>query len=265
MKQTTKKISHIIFILYIFGSLIACQPPRKQYNELYQVSTINALMLGLYDGVIPFGKLKTKGDFGIGTTHRLNGEMIMLNGAAYRIEADGKVYPIMDNDTTPFAVVTHFQSQKTININSPVDLEKLQKKLNSLFVSKNYFYAIRIDGTFKQVKVRSVPAQNKPYPLLTNVVKNQTVFTLDNITGTLAGFWCPAFVSGVNVPGFHFHFISDDRKSGGHVLGLETGQIKINISVIREFKIILPENNEFMNTDFTPNMDREIHTVERGR
>ena len=222
-------------------------------------------MAGLYDGITPYSKLKTKGNFGIGTSHALNGEMILLDGTAYRIEVDGKVYRINDSETTPFAVVTQFQSQKAVNVNSLLNLDKLQNYLNSLFVSKNYFYAIRIDGIFKQVKVRSVPAQSKPYPVLAKVVKKQAVYTTNNVNGTLLGFWCPAYIAGVNVPGYHFHFISQNRNFGGHVLALETEQVKINISVIREFKIILPENNEFMNTDLTPNMDREIHTVERGR
>jgi len=222
-------------------------------------------MYGLYDGVISFGQLKAKGNFGIGTSHALNGEMILLDGIAYRIEADGKVYNIDDSEKTPFAIVTEFKSQKTIDINSLFNLDKMQNFLNTLFISKNYFYAIRIDGIFKQVKVRSVPAQSKPYPALSKVVKKQSVFTSGNVSGTLVGFWFPAYISGVNVPGYHFHFISNDRKFGGHVLELETGQVKINIGVIRHFKMLLPENNEFLNIDLTPNMDREIRSVERGR
>lgn len=36
-------------------------------NTLTQVSTIDAILNGLYDGVITYGELKGYGDFGIGT------------------------------------------------------------------------------------------------------------------------------------------------------------------------------------------------------
>jgi hypothetical protein len=43
--------------------------------------------------------------------------------------------------------------------------------------------------------------------------------------GVLVGFWCPPFVgSNLNVPGFHFHFLSADRQRGGHVLQLRMEQ-----------------------------------------
>jgi acetolactate decarboxylase len=44
-------------------------------------------------------------------------------------------------------------------------------------------------------------------------------------SGVLVGFWCPPYVgSNLNVPGFHFHFLSDDRQRGGHMLQLKMEQ-----------------------------------------
>lgn len=49
------------------------------------------------------------------------------------------------------------------------------------------------------------------------------------------GFWCPAFVgSNLVVPGFHFHFLSTDKQSGGHVLQLEVQQgAKVYLQEVR--------------------------------
>lgn len=50
----------------------------------------------------------------------------------------------------------------------------------------------------------------------------QVVFEFTQQEGMLVGFWCPAFVgSNLNVPGFHFHFLSTDKQRGGHVLQME--------------------------------------------
>ncbi|NLO29340.1 MAG: alpha-acetolactate decarboxylase, partial [Methanosarcina mazei] len=58
-------------------------------DVLYQVSTIDALLLGVYDGVLPVSDLKTHGDFGIGTFDGLEGEMLALDGNYYQIKTDG--------------------------------------------------------------------------------------------------------------------------------------------------------------------------------
>nr|MBS9408302.1 acetolactate decarboxylase [Streptococcus oralis] len=47
----------------------------KTSNEVYQTSTMLALLDGIYDGVISFEELKERGDFGIGTFDQLDGEM----------------------------------------------------------------------------------------------------------------------------------------------------------------------------------------------
>ncbi|QWR77373.1 acetolactate decarboxylase [Candidatus Magnetomonas plexicatena] len=58
----------------------------------------------------------------------------------------------------------------------------------------------------------------KPYPGLLEAVKGQTVFDYENVNGTILGFWFPEFMKGAGITGFHFHFISDDRAKGGHLL-----------------------------------------------
>src|SRR5512137_1292807 len=66
---------------------------------LYQVSTIDALMQGVFDGVEPVAELKKHGDFGIGTFDALDGEMIVLDGIVYQAKADGHIYTAGDSQT----------------------------------------------------------------------------------------------------------------------------------------------------------------------
>ena len=70
------------------GALHAAEPGR-----LFQTSTLQALMAGVYDGDLTFQALARHGDFGLGTFDALDGEMIALDGAFYQIKADGRVYP----------------------------------------------------------------------------------------------------------------------------------------------------------------------------
>ncbi len=58
-------------------------PPDR--GRITQVSVIDALMIGRYDGVMPIPELLRHGDFGVGTLDHLDGEMIILDGRAYQV------------------------------------------------------------------------------------------------------------------------------------------------------------------------------------
>jgi acetolactate decarboxylase len=75
-----------------------------------------------------------------------------------------------------------------------------------------------------------VPRQRKPYPPLVEVVKEQPTFELSDVSGSLVGFRFPDYAQGLNVTGYHFHFITADRSAGGHVLGctLTHGELRVD-------------------------------------
>ena len=195
-------------------------------DVLFQVSTIDALLQGVFDGFYTFEDLETHGDFGIGTFDSLDGEMIALDGDYYQIKADGVAYPVQGNMTSPFSTVTYFQADQTIAIQNASNFTVLSRQLDEQLPSRNAFYAVRIDGTFPYIKTRSVPKQEKPYPRLADAVKNQSVFEFTNVTGSVVGVWAPEFSKGLNVPGYHLHFITADRKAGGHILDLQVDEAR---------------------------------------
>ena len=92
--------------------------------------------------------------------------------------------------------------------------------------------AIKITGNFSYVKARSVHKQTEPFPTLQEIVANQAVFEFEQISGSMLGYWFPKFMDGVNFPGFHFHFLSDDLTKGGHLLDctIENGTMEIDYS-----------------------------------
>lgn len=238
--------------------------PRGR-DVLFQVSTIDAALEGLYDGVMPILELGRHGDFGLGTFDQLDGEMIAIDGHFFRSRSDGKVLPVGPEVTTPFAVVTTFHPEKTVAVGQETSLASLQRRLDAELPSMNIFHAIRLDGTFASVKVRSVPRQKKPYPRLTAVVDRQPVNTYSGVRGTLLGFRCPYFVKGANVPGYHLHFISDDRTRGGHVLDLVVSQGTLATESITDFSLRLPNTPVFLKANFQKDLSRELEKVEKGK
>ncbi len=229
---------------------------------LFQVSTIDALLQGVFDGFYSFDDLMTHGDFGIGTFDSLDGEMVALDGDYYQVKADGVAYPVQGNTTTPFSTVTYFQADQTIAIENAGNFSQLSSQLDKKLPSKNMFYAIRIDGTFPYVKTRSVPRQEKPYPRLADATKNQSVFEFSNVTGTVVGIWAPEFSKGLNVAGYHLHFITADRKAGGHILDLQVDKAEAKVDITPGFAMQLPTTGDFYNVDLTQDLQSEIKKIE---
>jgi acetolactate decarboxylase len=238
--------------------------PIADRETLTQVSTINALMAGVYDGVINSGQLKGYGDFGIGTFEGLDGEMVELDGQLYQIKSDGVAYAVADSLALPFAAVTFFDNDREEAIAPGTNLTQLQQALDQALPSANIFCAIKISGNFSYVKTRSVPKQTKPYPILTEVTKNQSVFEFNNVEGTIVGFRCPQYVNGVNVPGYHLHFLTADCKAGGHVLELNTDNVTATLDYTPQFFMILPEMaSDFYKINLSADNSQAIQKAEK--
>lgn len=247
--------------------LLFCAPVlAAQSGALYQVSTIDALLDGAYDGQLSFAQLAQHGDFGLGTVDKLNGEMVGIDGKFYQITVDGKVHSIAPAMTTPFANVTFFKPTLVFDCPAGLDYEALQKAILKRLPSPNLFYAIRVDALFPYVKVRSVPGVTKrPYPKLVDIVKHQKVYEFKNLQGSLVGFYSPAFVKGVNVPGFHLHFICHKREKGGHVLGLASKACRVQVAVLNRLNLVLPTKGDFLKSQLGSDRSHQLKKVEHDR
>ncbi|RIJ47017.1 acetolactate decarboxylase [Maribellus luteus] len=251
-------IKSVVFLLGVF-LFVSCSQHRPQ--KLVQVSTIDALLQGVYDGNTSLQTLGKYGDFGIGTFNGLDGEMILLDGHFYQIKADGKIYHPESDVQTPFASVTNFEPGKEYPLNK-LSYSGLKATIDSLAPSPNLFYAIKLKGTFEKVKTRSVPMQRKPYPPLVEVTENQPEFETVNVSGTLVGFYCPPYVTGLNVPGYHLHFLSDDKNFGGHLLAFELKSGQLQIDQINEFSLKIPTEGHFLKTSLDEDLSEELQKAE---
>jgi acetolactate decarboxylase len=236
---------------------------QARTDTLFQTSTIDALLQGVYEGEMTFAELRRHGDFGIGTLNAADGEVIALDGHFFQVASDGKARPVPPTARTPFATVTRFEADITLAIGEPISLEALEKRIDADIPGTNYFYAIRITGRFDWVKTRSVPRQNPPYVPLTEVVKAQPVFEFANVDGVLAGFRCPEFAKSLNVTGYHLHFLNRAKTAGGHVLGLMLHEGKVEIDIKRGFEVSLPTTAGFREADLIRDRTADLQRVEK--
>lgn len=236
---------------------------RDAAHEVFQSSTIDALLEGVYDGEMTFAELARHGDFGLGTFNALDGEMTAVDGVFHQIKSDGRVYPVPPETKTPFAVVMFFNPTLSVDLQETTDFSGLTKALDAAVPSRNIFYALKMHGHFAEVKLRSVPRQVPPYPPLVEVVKAQTSFTLHNVGGILSGFRFPDYAKGINVPGYHLHFLTDDVAAGGHVSAFTASAGKIEIDVTADFRMELPQTDSFLSADLTKDSAAAIDKTER--
>ena len=235
---------------------------------MYQVSLLQGLTFGDYYGSITVEELEKNGDTGIGTFNRLNGELIMVDGETYRAAGDGSVELVSDEETIPFSVVTYLDPDETRDLREIRSYEELCKALDEIVAQrgKNRFYMVRIDGSFNEINVRSVNAQDEPYePLVDALERDQTFFNYENIEGTMIGLYCPPYMADLNAVGWHLHFISKDKTKGGHVLGIDFDDAVLTWDDTDEFQIKLPQNEMFAGFDLTIDQTEDIKKAETNK
>ena len=258
-------VAIILTAAMLFNTASAAQP-KVQRETLYQVALLQSLTLGYFDGSITVGNLKTHGDTGIGTFEGLDGEMIVLDGVVYRANQNCQINVVADKVTVPFSNVTFFDKDFSVKLNDVNDKESLEKILTASVDEHgaNSFYMIKLRGTFNAITVRSELGQSKPYPTLVEALQaTQKERTFENISGTVVGLYCPDFMSSLNSTGWHFHFVSDDKKFGGHVLGLDLKRGTADFDKTDNFDMGLPNKANFNELNFKADLREEIRKAEQ--
>ncbi len=232
-------------------------------HALFQASTVAALLDGAYDGDLTFAELAEEGDTGIGTLNGLDGEMIALEGRFFRADEHGQLNEVDPGACTPFAVVSRFRADREFRVPSRLELAGLEELLDE-DRSLAPVAVFRIDGRFRSVKARSVPKQHPPYRDLADVVADQNIFELGPVDGSLIGFRFPAWAEGVEIGGYHFHFVDRELARGGHVLDLELESGTIQVQHADDLHIELPAGLELGAPDLAAATHDAIIRVEHG-
>ncbi len=239
--------------------------PYRYADGVFQYSTLQALLEGVYDGELECGELLSHGDLGIGTFNALDGEMIVLDGQCYQAKANGSIQRVPGNWSTPFATVTPFDEDEILHLGQVSSLDVFTATMDKAATNRNLPLAFRVDGTFTYIKTRSVPAQKKPYPRLADAAKRQKVTEIKNVTGTIVGFRLPQYLNGVNVAGYHMHFIDSKHRWGGHVLDFWAPALRVALDPSTDLRIVLPQTDEFARAKLTESKEAEVQAVERGK
>lgn len=244
-----------------FVSRVLQRAINRPLHTLFQVSTSRALVQGVYGQAVLSSRLLCHGDFGLGTFDELDGEMVVLDRVIYQVRSDGTVQQVANDVGTPFATVLNFSADGEESLQDVTSLDELCLACDKQRQSDNLFYAFRVDGAFNRVHTRAMRRTQSGVSLKT-AASVQPEFQFLNIEGTLVGFWSPSFASAVDIPGYHFHFLSADRTKGGHLLDCAADRLSLRWQRVADFHLSLPDTEEFLRSDLNVDVAKDLSAAE---
>lgn len=209
-------------------------------DSLYLIGHPSCLLAGVTEGDVSYQQIKRLGNFGLGTFNGIPGEMVAIDGEFYLIGANGQTLIVDLNWQTPFAQVINFAPTTTLSIAEINNYQTLKNIFLAQFTNKNIPYALCVRGQFASLTLRSRSAKTPE-----EIQKGEPIYHANNLTGTLIGFWFPDYLMNLGIPGFHFHFITDDRKFSGHLLELQCGKVELQIQAANQIQLWLPYSAQF--------------------
>jgi len=231
------------------------------HDAVYQVSTSGAIFDGVFEGFVTIADLRRHGDLGIGTFDAIDGELVMVDGHCYQARSDGSVRIAPDDLMTPFASVCWHRPDAIVELAGPIDWAGLERILDGRRESANATVSIRIDGAFSRLHLRAACRTESGVDLAT-ATSTQAEFVHEDVLGTLVGFWTPQFAQAISIPGYHVHFISDDRSIGGHLLDLQARDLRIELNWTNDLRLAMPSHGSFMTADLAAPDEATVHAVE---
>lgn len=242
----------VVVIICAVLLLHSCDSKEKVDKDLfYHYSIWYAFVNKVFEGELLVKELKSKGDIALGSYDQLDGELIMLEGIPYQVTEDGVVSVPDDEEKIVYANATFFERDFGFELKEISNYHSLRSSINSVLPSKNMFYAFKIHGDFGYLKCGGLHKQHPPYKDgLDVLIPKRPVFEKENIKGTMVGFYCPEFIGNINVSGYHLHFISDDKKFGGHVMSFKAKSLNIAIDEMHQYQFVLPDTKLYKEVGF---------------
>lgn len=232
------------------------------HQTIFQVSTVGALVEGVYEGAVRIGTLREHGDFGLGTFEGLDGEMVALDGDFFQVRADGTLRRVADDVLSPYAMVTHFTPDRVETLPACSSLDELCTALDGLRDTENHFFAFRLEGTFPSLHVRAACKVPERTPLV-EAATRQAEWNLESVRATFVVFWSPHYAARLDVPGYHLHVVDEARRQGGHVLACSSGPLTVGVQRLEQLIVALPETADFLAADLEADPTAAVDTVER--
>ena len=247
-----RKILYIMLCTFILSALSLSAVP------VYQINTIAGLKSGIYQQILTVKQAKNENiNFAVGAGVGLN-EVVVLDGKYYQFNGTGHGKLLTANSGMSFLTGVNFTGNvkqhaymfvprkkfKSLN-----DIEQfLNKKIEQItnvkdFANIHEYFAIRIDGEFENIPLRSEDkVSNSSLHTIKKLVSlsdwlqsnHQHFFHKKHISGTMVGFFTPGIngqeISNSKGAYYHFHFVASKKFNnkfwGGHVLeGKSTGKV----------------------------------------
>ena len=238
------------------------------HNKMFQVSTLHALVAGYTRGVITVQELESRGDVGLGTFEGVDGEMILLDGVCYRACQDGSVSRAAPDAGVPFASVASVEGGTAFELGETRGIDALKHELDCKIdeaFALNSLHVATIAGTFDSVSARSESAYRADHVTLKDMLATtQREFAFENLDGTLVCVYHPDFMDGINAPGWHVQFLSEDRTKGGHVFDVSLVSGQAMMYKIDRIEIQLPATPAFDTYSLKETSQQEIAEIELG-
>lgn len=235
-------------------------------NKMYQVSTLQALALGYTRKVIRVEELLLEGDTGLGTFEDVNGEMIVMDGQCFRADQNGHINLVAPETGVPFAAVAKLYGEQRFSLRDVPNIDALREELTKKIEERfglNSMHVVKIKGSFKKVDARSeAPYRSHHISLKEMLNQTQKAFLFDDIKGSLVGVYFPDYMDGINMPGWHLHFLSEDRSLGGHVFDVSIKEAEAMVDKITSISINLPKEAAFDTYSLKQDLKEEIKSVE---
>ncbi|MBQ3328480.1 MAG: acetolactate decarboxylase [Eggerthellaceae bacterium] len=237
-------------------------------NKMFQVSTLHALVAGYTRSVITVQELESRGNVGLGTFEGVDGEMILLDGVCYRARQDGTVVRPAPDTGVPFASAASVEGGTAFELGEARGLDALKHELTCKVddsYALNSMHVVTVSGTFDSVSARSESAYKADHITLKDMLATtQREFVFEKLSGTLVCVYHPDFMDGINAPGWHVHFLSEDRALGGHVFDVSLVSGHAVMHRIDCIEIQLPATAAFDTYSLKETSQQEIAEVEQG-
>ena len=242
---------------------------NEKENRIYQVSTLQALAMGYTHSVITVEEFLKHGDIGLGTFEDVNGEMIILDGRCYRAEENGDIIEAEAKMGVPFAVTSFLQKDRQVSLKEIDSIDSLKRELDLIIEEDfglNSIHIVRINGFFEKISARSESPYKSQHVSLKEILqKTQKEYFFDDIKGSLVCVYFPDYMDGINAPGWHLHFLSEDKALGGHVFDLKMKEGEIIANKISNIHIQLPNSPAFDTYSLKEASQDEIKEIEQAK
>lgn len=218
------------------------------HDVTFQLSLAHVLLDGGYDGVTTLGEVMGAGDHGLGTVDRLDGELVVVDGEPWRVDATGRAELMPPDTRTPFVVLTTMESPRRTIVEG-VDRDGVMAAIDQLLADvpagqRSGVIAVRLEGRFSSVLVRSVPAQSPPYrPYVEVCASDEVRWHHENFEGVFVGFCFPDLGTPDVIGGLHLHGLDDRRSTGGHNHELMVDRAELSVSLSHEVDVTLPDRS----------------------